>query len=102
MHERLISADSHVKRTHEQVKEHLASAHHAAYDAAAGAYEARMSIGTGAANRAAAARVVASNSAFTRPGYWDPVERLKDIDADGVDAEVLYSEVSAFRYLAEV
>jgi hypothetical protein len=29
----------------------------------------------------------------------DPHERLKDMDADGVDAEVLYSEVSAFRFL---
>ncbi len=25
-----------------------------------------------------------------RPGAWDPVERLKDMDLDGVDAEVLY------------
>jgi predicted TIM-barrel fold metal-dependent hydrolase len=25
-----------------------------------------------------------------RPGAWDPVERLKDQDIDGVDAEVLY------------
>jgi predicted TIM-barrel fold metal-dependent hydrolase len=101
MPERLISADSHVKMTHEQVKGHLATAHHGSYDAAAGAYEARMSVGTGAANRAAA-KVAASNSAFTRPGYWDPVERLKDMDTDGVEAEVLYSEVSAFRYLADV
>jgi len=101
MSERLISADSHVKMTHEQVKQHLAPAHHDAYDAAAGAYEARMSIGTGAANRAGA-KMAAANSAFARPGYWDPVERLKDMDTDGVEAEVLYSEVSAFRYLADV
>jgi predicted TIM-barrel fold metal-dependent hydrolase len=46
--------------------------------------------------------MAASNSAFARPGYWDPVERLKDMDTDGVEAEVLYSEVSAFRYLADV
>ena len=26
----------------------------------------------------------------TRPGAWDPAERLKDMDIDGVDAEVLY------------
>src|SRR5262249_5239258 len=25
-----------------------------------------------------------------RPGAWDPDERLKDMDLDGVDAEVLY------------
>src|SRR5690349_1722969 len=103
--ERLISADSHVKMSHEQVKRHLAAEHHAAYDAASGAYEARMSRGTGAANRAGATggqAMAAQNAVFTRPSYWDPVERLRDMDADGVDVEVLYSEVSAFRYLSNV
>jgi predicted TIM-barrel fold metal-dependent hydrolase len=105
MPERLVSADSHVKMTHDQVKEHLPPGLHGAYDEASGAYEARMSRGTGAANRAGAkanAQVAASNSVFGRPSYWDPVERLKDMDADGVDVEVLYSEVSAFRYLSDV
>lgn len=104
MTERLISADSHVKMSHEQVKRHLASEHHDAYDAASGAYEARMSRGTGAANRAGAKMgqaIAAQNAVFTRPGYWDPVERLRDMDSDGVDVEVLYSEVSAFRYLSD-
>jgi predicted TIM-barrel fold metal-dependent hydrolase len=108
MSERLISADSHVKMSHEQVKEHLPVRLHQAYDEASGAYEARMSVGAGAANRAGAKQekkdqqIAASNSVFTRPGYWDPVERLKDMDTDGVEAEVLYSEVSAFRYLSDV
>jgi uncharacterized protein len=102
MAERLISADSHVKMTHEQVKAHLATKFHEAYDEASGAYEARMRQGTGAANRAAAAKFAASNSVFSRAGYWDPVERLKDMDTDGVEKEVLYSEVSAFRYLSDV
>ena len=113
MDERLISADSHVKMTHDQVKVHLPSRLHDAYDEASGAYESRMSRGTGAANRAGAkgngatdqkggGAVAAANSVFGRPGYYDPVERLKDMDADGVDVEVLYSEVSAFRYLSNV
>jgi predicted TIM-barrel fold metal-dependent hydrolase len=111
MSERLISTDSHVKMTHEQVKEHLPSRLHEAYDEASGAYEARMSVGAGAANRAGATQktaaqktqqIAAANSVFSRPGYWDPVERLKDMDTDGVEAEVLYSEVSAFRYLSNV
>ena len=34
-----------------------------------------------------------------RPGHHDPHARLEDMDTDGVDAEVLYCEVSAFRYL---
>jgi predicted TIM-barrel fold metal-dependent hydrolase len=28
-----------------------------------------------------------------RPGGWDPMERLKDQDADGVEAEVIYSSL---------
>lgn len=123
MPERLVSADSHVKMTHEQVKSHLRVGLHAAYDEAADAYEARMSRGAGAVNRAgalgndAAAKsaqggnaggqamgqsAAASNSVFTRSSYWDPSARLKDMDTDGVDVEVLYSEVSAFRYLSDV
>jgi hypothetical protein len=39
-----------------------------------------------------------SHEAFTNPGYSDSGERLKAMDRDGVDAEVLYSEVSAFRH----
>ena len=61
-----------------------------------------MRRGTGAANRAGAAQVAASNAVFARPGYWDPVERLKDMDTDGVATEVLYTEVSAFRYLSDI
>ena len=107
MPERLISADSHVKMTHEQVRNYLPAGLHAAYDEAAGAYEATMRRGAGAANRAGATqrtddRIAAANAAFSRPSYWDPVERLKDMDADGVEVEVLYSEVSAFRYLSNV
>jgi predicted TIM-barrel fold metal-dependent hydrolase len=109
MSERLISADSHVKMSHEQVKAHLPSRLHEAYDDASGAYESRMAVGAGAVNRAGAtqqrtgpAPIAAANSVFSRPGYWDPVERLIDMDTDGVEAEVLYSEVSAFRYLSNV
>ncbi len=117
MTDRLISADSHLHITHDQVKRYLEPRHHAVYDAASDAYERRMAKGTGAANRAGAKMVAvdpeqaaadraeqlaASNAAFSRKGYWDPEARLADMDADGVDVEVLYSEVSAFRYLANV
>ena len=101
MTERLISADSHLKITHDQVKGYLDPQYHGAYDEASGAYEARMSRGTGAANRAGA-QVASSNSVFGRTAYWDPTARLEDMDTDGVDVEVIYSEVSAFRYLSNV
>jgi uncharacterized protein len=101
--ERLISADSHVKVTHEQIKANLATKFHQSYDDALAAFAARMSRGAGAANAAGAAMKAAdSNAAFNRPGYWEPNARLEDMDADGVDAEVLYSEVSAFRYLSDM
>ena len=101
MPERLISADSHVKISHEQIKSYLPRALHGAYDEAAGAYEGRMSRGTGAANRAGT-QIAASNAAFGRPSYADPVARLQDMTADGVDVEVIYSEVSAFRYIGDM
>ncbi len=34
-----------------------------------------------------------------RKGSYDPVERLKDMDIDGVDAQVLYSNTGTFRLL---
>jgi hypothetical protein len=61
---------------------------------AAGAYKQRMPRGPGQANRAGAAGptggqgIAARNSVFGRPGYADPVERLADMEADGVAVEV--------------
>jgi uncharacterized protein len=103
MTERIISADSHVKVEHDQIKANLASKYHQAYDEAIAAFGARMARGAGAANAAGAAMKAAeANSAFTNPGYGDPVKRLEAMDQDGVDAEVLYSEVSAFRFLPDM
>jgi len=95
--ERLVSADSHVHVRHEQVKEHLASRYHDDYDAAVQAFAARMGGGAGRANQDSMKDN--PHAAFTRAGYFDPVERLKDMDTDGVAVEVIYSEVSGFRYL---
>ena len=50
--ERLISADSHVAITHEQVRAHLARAFHPDYDEAVAAFTQRMACGTAAANQA--------------------------------------------------
>jgi uncharacterized protein len=105
--ELLISADSHVAITHDQVKENLATTFHDDYDGAVAAYARRMSSGAGAANQAGAkmkrsdkaSTAIGANAAFERPGYGDPIERLRDMDDDGVEVEVLYSEVSAFRYI---
>ncbi len=101
MPERLISADSHVSISHDQVKEHLATGLHAAYDDAQQAFAVRMSaMGAGRANTEAMRQN--PHAAFTRPGYHSGPERLADMETDGVDAEVVYSEVSAFRYLGDM
>jgi predicted TIM-barrel fold metal-dependent hydrolase len=95
--DRLISADSHVTVRHEQVKQHLDPAYHDEYDVATGALQRTMGGATGKANQAG--MIQFTHPAFGRPGNADPIERLKDMDTDGVDVEVLYCEVSAFRFL---
>lgn len=94
---RLISSDSHISVQHDQVKDRLASRYHDAYDAALRRAMTEMLGGNAAkANMAGLTHV---HQAYGRPGYADPVERLADMDIDGVDVEVLYCEVSAYRYL---
>ena len=94
---RLISSDSHVSVQHDQVKERLASRYHDAYDAAL--LRAMTEMLGGNAAKANMAGLTHVHPAYGRPGYSDPVERLADMDVDGVDIEVLYCEVSAYRYL---
>jgi predicted TIM-barrel fold metal-dependent hydrolase len=95
--ERLISADSHVKVTEEWVKDRLPKASIEPYQVAVKRLAdleleqrggTRMTLEDDFADLAPGAR---------DPGYWDPNARLAAMDRDGVYAEVLYSELSAFR-----
>jgi predicted TIM-barrel fold metal-dependent hydrolase len=95
--ERLISADSHVTVRHDDVKAKLPSTAHAEYDDALAQLGQVMRRGAGQANQAMMREY--DHPAWGRAGAADPRERLKDMDTDGVDTEVLYCEVSAFRYL---
>jgi predicted TIM-barrel fold metal-dependent hydrolase len=98
--ERIISADSHITVQHDQVKANLAGRHHAAYDeAVAEFYRWFLGGGFGSAARANAAGLEVYNRAIGRPGNSDPKERLADMDLDGIDTEVMYCELSAYRYL---
>jgi predicted TIM-barrel fold metal-dependent hydrolase len=36
--------------------------------------------------------------AVCRPGGWDPAERIKDMELDGVDAEILYPGLGMYLY----
>ena len=97
MADRIISADSHISLSHDQVKEQLASKYHDAYDNAVGQFANAMSMGAGQAN-SQWTRNPHRHPAAGRMGNNNPQDRLIDMDADGIDVEVLYSELSGFRY----
>jgi predicted TIM-barrel fold metal-dependent hydrolase len=94
---RLISSDSHVNLQHDAVKARLASKYHEVYDQAL--MQAFGEMLGGNAMKANMAGLSKVHPAAGKPGYADPVERLREMDEDGVDVEVLYCEVSAYRYL---
>ncbi|MCA9506467.1 MAG: amidohydrolase [Myxococcales bacterium] len=87
---RLFSADSHCVITPDQVKRHLATKHHAAWDAGMARFEAAQ------AERQAGQKLELEDfvdlEAARHPGYFDPKARLAAMDADGVQCEVMYSE----------
>jgi predicted TIM-barrel fold metal-dependent hydrolase len=95
---RLISADSHVQLAHETVLAHLAREHHQDYLDGVAEFGRRMTTSAAMKMNTALMELKPHPSAG-RPGYADPAARLADMDEDGVEAEVLYCEVSAFRYL---
>jgi predicted TIM-barrel fold metal-dependent hydrolase len=105
--ELLISSDGHAKVSHEAVKAHLASRYHEAYDSAVSEFNRQLMAGRAASNNQAwqtTRRVEESENSFRmrnmqRDGHFDGKARLADMDVDGVQAEVLYCEVSGFRYL---
>jgi predicted TIM-barrel fold metal-dependent hydrolase len=92
--DRLISADSHVAVSLKAVRERVPQALREAFDDAVTA-QARID------EELRGGKELSLESfdmeAMRDPGYRDPVARLAAMDRDGVDAEVLYSEVSAFR-----
>lgn len=114
--ERLISSDDHVDLEHETVKGFLATKFHADYDTAVGRFQ--ESMGSSHSMEANAKwreqqglqppdpndnpmsnMASRRHAAAGRRGHGDAKARLEDLATDGVDASVLYCEVSAFRYL---
>ena len=94
---RLISVDSHVRIAPEQIKAHLASRFHSAWDDAV-AEEAALHLKEMGGLDPKVLAAGFSSEAMGHPGYGEPHARLEAMDRDGVSAEVLYSEVSAFRH----
>ncbi len=102
----LISSDSHARLSHDRIKTHLTGKLHADYDEAVAAFDRQMATGAGAVNQAwqSTRQVAEPANSFRmrnmgRDGHSDGNARLADMDLDGVDQEVIYCEVSAFRYL---
>jgi predicted TIM-barrel fold metal-dependent hydrolase len=91
---KLISADSHVAISLDAVRERVPQALHGAFDEAIAA-QARIDADLRGGKQLSLESW--DMEAMRDPGYRDPVARLAAMDRDGVHAEVLYSEVSAFR-----
>lgn len=91
---RLISADSHVALSIDDVRARVPSSRREAFDDA-------LKQQAQSDHDIRGGRQLSLESwdmeAMRDPGYRDPHARLAAMDRDGVDAEVLYSEVSAFR-----
>ena len=87
--ERIISSDSHIALKDKAVFSHLQKKHQDQILEARAAFMARMGGKGGMPSQEH------NWPAFGRDGEWDPQERLKDMDIDGVDAEVLYSAADA-------
>jgi predicted TIM-barrel fold metal-dependent hydrolase len=92
--QRLISADSHVAIGLDVIRERVPKALREDFDQAI-ARQAETE------NELRGGKKISLDDwdmeAFKDPGYREPVARLAAMDRDGVQAEVLYSEVSAFR-----
>jgi predicted TIM-barrel fold metal-dependent hydrolase len=91
---KLISADSHVAVRLDAIRARLPHSLYAAFDDAIAAQAAIDNELRGGRTLSLADWDL---EAFRDPGYYDAQARLAAMDRDGVQAEVLYSEVSAFR-----
>ena len=87
---RLFSADSHVAIRDEKVKEHLPSRLHGVWDEGMAKYDTLRS--EQMAGGSLELEDFVDLDAARHPGYFDAEARLKAMDADGVECEVMYSE----------
>ena len=83
---RFFSADSHCVITNEQVKQHLATRFHAAWDQGMARHAAQQDVLQ--AGKKLELEDFVDLEAARHPGYFDAKARLAAMDADGVQCEV--------------
>ena len=91
----LISADSHVAVSPAAIRERVPRSLHETFDDAMAA-QAKIAKDLNGGRKALSLDDF-DVEAIGDPGYREPAARLAAMDRDGVRAEVLYSELSAFR-----
>lgn len=95
--ERLISVDSHYAVSKEQLKDVIPARLHAEFDRAARLVDAPKMAAMQMRGTPPLGLESYRHEAAKHPGYADPVQRLAAMDDDGVDVEILFSDLSAFR-----
>jgi uncharacterized protein len=90
MTRRLFSADSHCVITTDAVKKNLPTKYHDAWDTGMAKADAKRDILQ--AGETLELEDFVDLEAARHPGYFNSTERLKAMDADGVECEVMYSE----------
>jgi predicted TIM-barrel fold metal-dependent hydrolase len=92
---RLISVDSHVLVRPDDVRKRLPTALAITYD---DALKAQAVVDDELRGGVKMTLADFDLEGARSPGYYEPEARLREMDRDGVEAEVLYSELSSFRH----
>jgi predicted TIM-barrel fold metal-dependent hydrolase len=95
--ERLISVDSHFRVTQDLFRDAVPSRYWGEFDSAVRRGDSAKA--TAMQQRGGVPLSMASylHEAAKHPGYSDPAKRLQAMDEDGVEVEILFSDLSAFR-----
>lgn len=100
--DRLISVDSHYRVTIDQLKEAVPARFHERIDEANRAVEAPKLAAMQRRGTPPLGLGSYLHEAARHPGYSNPTARLAAMDEDGVDVEILFSDLSAFRVFGKM
>jgi predicted TIM-barrel fold metal-dependent hydrolase len=95
--DRLISVDSHYAMSREQLREAIPRRYHEGFDLASRLVDEPKLAAMRRRGTPPIGLASYLHEAARHPGYSDPIERLRAMDEDGVDVEILFSDLSAFR-----